>query len=232
MKNEDIINKTVVSVYATIKNISNPFGDYYTVELIPDKHFNWLAGSYAKFTLINKEITGKNYRIFSMASIQEENILLLAFKTGKNISSFKKTLINMDKGERIKINGPFGGFKKHKDKNHIVLFASGVGIVPMRGFLKSLEDETRTIDIVFVSNDYHLFYDELKTFAKRDNAHLYAFEHRVETTAKLLELIKKYKNDAHYYICGSPHVLKQVQKNILENGVIKSNITYDPFEGY
>lgn len=227
------IFKLFISSYATIKSVKNPFLDYYTVELIPEKNFSWTAGSYAKFTLPNRKVKGKKYRILSMASTEEEGIILLGFRTTDNVSSFKKELIDMKVGEIVKINGPFGGFKKHEDKNNIVMFSSGVGIVPMRGFLKSLENDSRKIDIVFVSNDEYLFLDDLKEISENiKNVEFHLFKHREETTKKLIEITNEYQNNAHYYICGSPEVLNKVRNNLTKNGISKKNITYDPFSGY
>jgi len=57
----------------SIKSISNPFNDYYIVKIAVEENFKWDAGQYGIFKL-NTTIEGdKNQRIFSFASIMEEN---------------------------------------------------------------------------------------------------------------------------------------------------------------
>ncbi|QWB95954.1 hypothetical protein KHQ89_00310 [Mycoplasmatota bacterium] len=54
------------------------------------QNITWKPREHAIFTLPNHKIEDKKYRAFSIASTPVEGFVLLGFRTGKKISSFKK----------------------------------------------------------------------------------------------------------------------------------------------
>lgn len=216
-----------------IESVENPYGDYYIVKIKNDAGLTWVPGEHGIYTLPNKQIEGRKYRLFSVASIPEEGFLLIGTRTGKETSSFKKTLVNMRPGEKITIRGPFGWMKVKDETSPIVMFASGVGITPFRALLKQLEFDTRRpIEVVYSSSKYYLFGEEIEKIVQNNPMiHLHKMTSREETTAKLDELALKYGDTAYYFNSGSPAVLKFVKKRYREKGISKKRIVSDTFFG-
>lgn len=219
---------------AKIDSIENPFEDYFVIKLRTEPGVTWKPGEHAIFKLPGKAIEGSDYRIFSVASIPEEGYLLLGTRTGKEPSSYKKQLITMTKGESVAMVGPFGWFLVKDNASPIVLFASGVGITPIRGLLKQLENDTsRAIEIVYAATNYYLFNEEIERITNNNAAMtLHKTRNPEETQKKLAELAKKYDNTAYYYVSGAPTVLQSTIDLLKSKGVKKKRIISDTFEGY
>lgn len=78
--------------------------------------------------MLSKKIEGRKYRLFSIASIPEEWFILVGTRTGKEISSFKQSLLMMKPNEKVALRGPFGWLKIQDETSPIVMFPSRVGI--------------------------------------------------------------------------------------------------------
>lgn len=137
-------------------------------------------------------------------------------RTGKDISSFKKELISMKKGDQVSITGPFGWFKIQDNSTPIVMVAGGVGITPFRALLKQLEkDASRVIDIIYSSSDYYLYEDEINAIAsENDKITLHKTSDRKATSEALVTLAEKHSGNAYYYVSGSPPFIKSINYQI------------------
>ena len=218
----------------TVESVNNTYADYYEIKLKPEAGVLWTAGEHGIFTLPNNRVEGKKWRAFSVASIPEENIMIIGTRTGKEASNFKKELISMKKGDQIAIIGPFGWFKIQDESTPIVMIAGGVGITPIRALLKKLENDlSRPVDLIYSSSDYYLFEDEIQAIvAANEKITLHKTSKREETNTALAELTSKYDNSAFYYISGSRPFIGAVKKQITSTGVRRNRIINDPFFGY
>lgn len=127
---------------------------YYTVKIAVDSKLVWNAGEFAMFTLQDKKIKGKKYRMFSVASLPHEGHMLIGFRTGETPSSFKEFLIREGVNKEIKIRGPFGAFRLREDIRPVVLHPSGVGVTPIIALLKDVANHNgREIHLVYASSE-------------------------------------------------------------------------------
>jgi NAD(P)H-flavin reductase len=225
-----ILKKTV----ATVENVKNPHGNYYVINLKVEEGFTWKPGEHGIFSFSNLKVEGKAWRVFSVASIPEEGLIKIGTKIGDEISSFKKNLINLEKGDQVKIRGPFGWFKLQDDISPIVFIASGIGITPIRALLKEIEKKNlRKIDIVYASRGYYLFEDEIKDIVDKDrNINLYLTKNTEETQKIITDMAIKNGDETYYYVSGSPKVIRSVKKLLKSETVRGSQIINDPFFGY
>lgn len=219
---------------ATIDSIENPYEDYYVIKLATAPGFTWNPGEHGMFKLLDKQVEGTDYRLFSVASIPEEGYMLLGIRTGKEPSSYKRELISMKKGDKVSVSGPFGWFKLIDKTSPIVLFASGVGITPIRALLKELENDTnRPIEVVYASYKFYLFEDEIERIAnKNPKIALHKTVTPEETQNKLAELASQYDNKAYYYSSGAPAVLESVKTLLNSKGIKDKRIIDDTLKGY
>ena len=217
-----------------IKSMINTKDDYYVMELEKNKDMTWKAGEHAMITLPGVKIEGRKFRGFSVASIPSENKIVFGFRTGHQISSFKKALINMKPGDEIGLRGPFGGFLIKDETSPVVFIASGVGITPFRALLKELEHNTkRWVEIIYASNEYYLFGDEIeKIVAKNPKMKLHKTVTVEETQNKINTLAKKYNNEAYYYVSGAPKVITSIKQTLKTNSIKGKRILSDIFMGY
>ena len=218
----------------TIESVNNTYGDYYEIRLKPEAGVSWKPGEHGIFKLPNNKVEDKKWRGFSVASILAEGVVILGTRTGKEISSFKKELISMKKGEQVAIIGPFGWFKIQDTITPIVMVAGGVGITPIRALLKQLENDlSRPVDVVYASADYYLFEDEIQAIVNsNEKITLHKTSENKETSTALANLTNKYKNEALYYVSGSRSFIGAMKKQIIDKGVKKNRIINDPFLGY
>ena len=225
-----LFKKSVV----TVESIENPYEDYYSIKFKVEPGTVWEPGEHGIFKLINNKVEGKKWRAFSVASIPSEGVVLIGTRTGKEISSFKKELINMKKGDKVAMTGPFGWFKLQDQSSPLVLFASGVGVTPIRALLKYIEKSSkREVEVVYASNDFYLYGEELEAIAANNpKITLHKTVSIVETSNKLEELAKKYNNGAFYYNSGSPATLKAVKSQLKKLGIKGTRIIDDSFMGY
>ncbi len=219
---------------ATIESIENPYEDYYVIKLATAPGFTWNPGEHGIFKLIGKDIKGTDYRLFSVASIPEEGYILLGIRTGKEPSSYKKELISMKKGEKVSLSGPFGWFKLMDRTSPLVLFASGVGITPIRALLKELEnDMNRPVEVVYASYQFYLFEEEIERIVNNNpKITLHKTVTPEETQHKLTKLATQYGNNAYYYNSGAPAVLESVKTLLNAKGINDKRIVDDTLKGY
>ncbi len=219
---------------AYIEDIENPFGNYYIIKLKTDKGLTWRAGEHGIFKLIEQPVTGKKWRPFSVASIPEEGYMLIGIKLRDTISSYKKALINMKTGDKVRITGPFGWFTLQDEISPIVLIAGGIGVTPIRALLKDVEKENkREVEVIYTSSDFHLFENDIKTIQEKDaKINLYMLNNKEETQQEIQKAASKYGNNAYYYISGSQKVIKSVKRLLKSQSIKSKRMINDPFFGY
>lgn len=219
---------------ASIESITNPFDDYYVIQLsFPDK-LTWEAGEHGAFLLPDNNVSGKPFRAFSVASIPSEGTMTLATRANAPVSSFKEELFSMSKGDRVTVLGPFGWFKVKDETSPIVMIATGIGITPMRALAYYLSDDaSRPIHLIYSSPDEHLFKSEFDAIAKQNRSfHPLFTASKEETISRYSELAETYQNDAFYYVSGKRKVLKATIKELKDMGINRLRIVTDPYFGY
>lgn len=217
----------------SIESIENPYEDYYTIKINVSHNTRWEAGEHAIFSLPNADFKDKKWRAFSVASTFEEGYILIGTRTGQNISPYKKFLINMKKGDEISIRGPFGWFKLVNNNSPLVFIAGGVGITPIRALLQNLQTTNRDVEIVYSSNKFYLFNDDIeKIVFTNSSINLSKTVNKSDTIEKITTISSKLNNNAYYYISGSPGFIKEIKNYLKSNRIKAKNIINDPFTGY
>lgn len=220
--------------HLTVHSIDNPHDDYYVIKFDFPKEMNWDAGEHGLFTIPDKKINGKPFRLFSVASDPSENKLMIATHANEPISSFKQTLFSLAEGDTVNMLGPFGWYKVKDTTSPIVMIAAGIGITPNRAMIKQLEHDTRReVFLVYSSSDTHLFKEEIDAIAAENpNFHPFYTKNREETRMSYLKLAETLGNDAKYYIAGKPKSVFDISKRLRNSGISFTHIVFDPYLGY
>jgi ferredoxin-NADP reductase len=227
-----VIN-TKIKLIEIIKEIS----DMYTFIFELPKNVSWISGQYAIFYFDDLNVNDKKdkFKVFSISSSIKESKIMFSTRINPNCSKFKTKLLSMKKSDKISIKIPFGNFNITENENEIIGITQGIGITPFRAIIYDLfnDDNLKNISFNLIYYDElnnYLYYDELKKFSKSENINIIFI-----SDLKLYdETIKKYsllhKNNASYFISGSPLIIKDVKNKL--NNIEKNKIKYDTFYGY
>lgn len=218
-------------------NKTQETSDIYTFEFEVDKNIQWKAGQHSIFKFLDKKIEGKKTRAFSVASVQEENKIIFSTRINETPSDFKKHLKELGVGDKLNMMGPFGWFYIKDYEKPMAMIAGGVGIPPIRALIKDIETKKknpRVVEVFYVDNRgeyaYRKYLESIDEKYAFINVHfiseIKAFEEGIQ------KFTRKFKNDADYFISGSPNMIKGVKNTLKQQGIKNKNIINDPFYGY
>ena len=215
-----------------------------------ERGFNFLPGQYVRMTLDIKNVDSRgSSRSFTISSspLEKDHIAI----TTKIIeSSFKKRMLKLAAGEKVKFFGPMGGFVlDEKEKGQRVFLAGGIGITPFHSMITYSHKKKLSIPITlivsFSSVEDLVFYKELSDIAK-ENPYIkiiYTVSHPEESDkpwngeiGRVSEdLIKKYVPsflNPLYYIVGPPKMVAAIEEVVKNMGVRNEKIFIENFTGY
>jgi ferredoxin-NADP reductase len=212
--------------------------------------FNFRAGQSIDLTLLNPTETDAegNTRTFSIASAPDENELL--FATRLRDTAFKRILRKMERGARLKLDGPMGSFNLHKNATKPAVFlAGGIGITPFLSMIREAARQKAPHQIyLFYSNrrpEDAAFMDELEAIQKENpNFHLIATMAEMDKSkrswngergfidAAMLKRHLSELNGSIYYIAGPPAMVAAMKDMLVKAGVDEDDVRAEDFAGY
>lgn len=147
-------------------------------------------------------------------------------------SDFKKNLLSMPLGTKMRVLGPLGDFvlPKSSDKP-VIMLAGGIGITPFLSMITYATEEKlpHRIKLIFGNSSPKraTFLSELKDLAtKNPNFELITvYEH---LTKKIIQP----DQNARYYIAGPPGFIAGVRAILDESGINEDTIRTEEFSGY
>ena len=156
--------------------------------------------------------------------------------TVKDLGDHSRSLISLQPGTRVMIEGPFGTFTKHQANKSrpILLIGGGVGITPIRALLEELPKNSDISLIYRTSNDEGLiFLDEINELAREKEVRLHALpgsRHLYPLDSKhLLQLIPNVR-ECEIYICGPTSLTNVIRESARELKIPKSRVHSEIFE--
>lgn len=207
--------------------------EVYTLRLQPESegdNITFIAGQWVYWHLLNKDGASWGRAAFSIATAPSEypENFELCVKIEKD---FTKKGSQLQPGDVVGIQGPFGVFVLPKEVDHLVIFAGGIGITPFRSMIRELQQTARQVHVtLFYSNRYiedTVYFEEFEALAKEwplfkfvatltgdDTPSIW----KGETGRVSAAMIRKYVPDLHrsmYYMCG-PDTFMTGMKTALE----------------
>jgi len=132
----------------TVERIIQEKGDAWTLELCPKGHkgFSFMPGQFAWLTLWNSPFVLKEHP-FSISS-SAKHPERIAF-TIKELGDFTKRIKYVQPDQTAYLDGPYGSFSidRHPALGYVFI-AGGIGIAPILGMLRTLEDRRDTSQLV------------------------------------------------------------------------------------
>jgi NAD(P)H-flavin reductase len=201
------------------------------------KDFDWKSGQYAKFRHhLSSDSAENDYRIFTISSSPKENKIVFTTLINENLSPFKQKLMQLQKGDTISIEGPFGEFTLNPDKKRIIGITGGIGITPFKSLIYDLENNKMfsniKLNLIYSAKENNFYFKDYLENIQRSNIKIIYTPNREQTKNELIDLINVFKNDSIYYISGKPMMVNSIRKILIENKILEKNIKSDQFDGY
>lgn len=204
----------------------------YTFVFHPVKPLDWQAGKHAMFFITHKKID-KAMRLFSISSCPSENEIAITTKLNDNLSDYKKALLELKPGMKMKLRGPMGPFVLQQASTCFI--AGGIGITPFRSIMKEIDISKQkhigVIKLLYInSSDSFLFGEELKAMdSEKSSTEFFVDKQVMENRIEQMTL----QNDSTvYFIAGTKQMTTSIKEKLIRLGVKKKNIKTDTFIGY
>ena len=221
--------------------------------------FEYTAGQYAYFNL--DDVHGDpndSTRHFTISSSPAENFIMLSTKIRD--SPYKQRLSNLEEGDKIDVSAPEGEFILPADYSKPLIFLSGgIGVTPFRSMLNYATEKQLPLKIIMFDSNKNqqniLFKKEFDDWTalnenmkivytlsddKSEGNNNFGTEEewngekgRIDKKMILKHVDTNTLNDAIFYICGPPDMLKSMQ-SLLEKEleIPKDRIKIEEFTGY
>ena len=209
--------------------------DVYTFLFEKEKDLTWKAGQHGLFNITHKKIKNP-IRPFTVASAPTENVVRLTMRISDNPSDFKKAMLELKQGMKVKMSGPVGGFYL-KDNSPSLLIAGGIGITPFRSILKQIEAEGNAVEkqiqlLYMDSKKSYIYKDELDGIANNTSIRITYLDSRNDLHQEIDKFTNLYKNNGKYFIAGPKSMVDSISAYLQNKNISKRNIKKDAFFGY
>jgi len=225
-----------------VQEIKKETKDTLTLTLKTERAFLFKAGQFC-FLRLNKDKLYARHP-FTISSSPKENELCFKVKlTGR----FTKVLSELEKGEEVIIDGPFGIFTIEDERKNLVFIAGGVGIAPFLSMIKDrmiADGKIQNVTLLYGSKTKEdiickgwldgIKKDWFKKVYILNNNHSLSDPeiHKYETGHINKEIIKKHienMDNSVFYICGPELMKNSLKETLNELGVNKQNIVIEDF---
>ena len=201
------------------------------------------AGQYICIMLDLPE-RGTVFRNYSLSSSPNSNNYRISVKREENglVSNHLHDMLS--RGDKIKVNPPYGCMHLKETDKPAVLISGGVGITPMMSILQNAAERQITRQIYFIhgtrNKNTHAFKDNVVTlttdhdnlshrfFYSRDSVESADTEHGRITLNSVKEIVN-HRKDAEFYLCGPTQMMKDLYRGLSNWGVTPDNIIYEYF---
>lgn len=200
------------------KKMQHEHDDVYTFSFEKKEKFLLKPGQFALFILPKFA----RPRPFSLSSFPDEEYISFTVHVRPK-SRFKKNLMNMKENEKILMVRPISNISLNRKFKEYVCLAQGIGITPFRSILLQARESPfpyKTI-LIHVSKGQHTF--RKLTESAANTAYF------PTNATDFQKIVSQQKKDNYFLISGSPNFTKGVQKNLLKQGMDRSQIKRDSF---
>lgn len=225
-------------IILSLKEIKQETTDIYSFIFDIQGDFDWIAGQHGIFRFVDRKIKDeKEFRIFSFASIKEENVMLFSTRIVDTPSDFKKNLLELRPGDIMTVDCSLGKFTLEDYNRPTCIIAGGIGVTPIRSFIKQmdlLKINPRNMEVLYSDDREEFAFEEtFKEIDKKyDGLNIVFISDRDLLNQKIDSFVENYKNDANYYISGAPGMVDFITNRLIDSGIEKTNIKTDLFVGY
>jgi len=229
-----------------VDHVQEERGQSWTLWLKPDGHkgFDFQAGQFAWITTESPFIFRENPFSFSTSSDRDDD--LMGF-TIKELGDFTNTIKNLNPGETVFVDGPYGTFNLDEHyENSLVLIAGGIGSAPVLSILRTMRDRGREKPVIFFygnpTRESIIYLEELESLEKEiDLKVVHVLEQPPEgwdgekgfISAEILKrhLPDNYKEWEYlFFLCGPMPMIHAVEGALKHLGVSSARVFSEKYE--
>ena len=216
-----------------VKDFKVRNGNVYDITFAPvGNPMKYRAGQFIFLSIFNKKV-GREPHPFSLASASSnKDIRLMA----KNLGDFTSRLVNVKKGDRAIIEGPYGRFFSDSPREQVWL-AGGIGITPFVGMAEdmALGHGSKKVDLFYTVKepDEYVYLEEFKKIAKANKGfRLHTKATNKEGYLSMKEVIELSGDpkDKEIFICGPEPFKQSMKKGFLEADVPMDRLHWEDFK--
>lgn len=233
---------------ATVSRITDMTHDIkeFRFDFDEDEDIKFKAGQYMQIeTKPYGKIKEKAIRAYSISSVPSDSNgveLIIRRVPGGLCTTYMHEHIN--KGNRVRITGPYGDFYRRDDSNQYIFMAGGSGMAPIKSIIMDIIEKGLDKEMFFffgavgVRDLYHTDffrglekeYPKFKYIPALSNA--VPEDNWKGETGLVTDVMKKYidtGNGKHAYLCGSPGMINACVKVLTFMDFKEELIYYDKF---
>ena len=211
-------------------------GETVTLVMRPENHpgFRFRPGQFGWLTVWASpfKITGHPFSFSSSAAVADGRVEMSI----RNLGDFTSAIREVESGQRVYLDGPYGAFTIGNPADMHILIAGGIGITPMMSMIRTLADQRdrRPVVLLYGNRDWEsvTFREELEALRERlDLTVVHVLSdpppgwtgERGYVTADLLERhLPPHYHDHEYFICGPNVMMDAVETTLGQLGVPRS----------
>lgn len=206
--------------------------EVYTFIFDKPKDLTWRAGQHGILTITHRKIT-KPTRPFSIASSENENLIKISTIIGEDPSEYKKAMLELKKGMKIRMRGPIGPMYI-KDSSPTLLIAGGIGVTPFRAILSEHNNRAIQAPLILLfldSKGNFLYKNELDNLSKSNGIQVKYLQERNQLLKEIDNFQSKHEKDGTYFIAGSKSMVDSINNYLRSFNIPKLRIKKDSFVG-
>lgn len=207
-------------------------GDITSFVFEPLEPLQWLAGQYINLTMPDVPPVDAD-RLFTIASAPYERELLITTYLGT--SAYKQRMAQLKPGEIIEADQVGGDFTWIDDGRQKLFIAGGIGVTTYRSIiLDQLHRKLPNQALLLYAgkNERRPFVKLLQKAAEEDPT--LTIKDYVETRLTLEKLLQDVPDvfERTVYLSGSQAFSEMLGEGLIKQGINRSQIKYDYFDGY
>lgn len=217
-----------------IKAINKPGKNIHEIVLSPkDKQLKYKSGQFVFVRFKNKSL-GKEPHPFSITSTSNNPTLKIIIK---GLGDFTNRLSELNVGEEVQVEGPYGRFDYQDGGKNQVWIAGGIGITPFIGMARDL---TKNINIKIKVDLYYtartredlISIEEFKKL-ESENTNFkvipWISNEKGLITVRDIERISKDLKEKDFFICGPQKLKENIKEDLLRLKVNEKKIHQEDF---
>jgi predicted ferric reductase len=227
-------SKIVSGELYKIKSLNKRGKDVYEIILSPEnKPLKYKSGQFVFVVFKNKKI-GNEQHPFSIASASNDSSIRIIVK---GLGDFTHKLSNLNIGDKVYVEGPYGRFNYERTGREQIWIAGGIGITPFIGMAEDLAlnpNIKNKVELYYTARSHEdlIYIDKLREYESKNNSLKvipWVSSEKGLIKIKDIEKMSKDLGNKEFFICGPEKLKIDMEKDLINMGIRKDLIHKEEF---